>query len=260
MDRQPLTRDQLRQFRQDGFLRLEDFAPPDEVAALSPIYDRLFRTRAGWEEGNYFDFARPEAAGQEFVVPQLLQLSRYAPELLSMSIVGRGRALARQILGPMARLDLDHGVYKAAGASGSTPWHQDEAFWDGRYDHDGFSIWIPLQPVDAQSGCLHFVPGSHRHGVLRHRPIGGDPRVRGLEVADFVPVVSRVCPLPLGGATLHHARTLHYSEANTSSVGRRAYILTFSGRRRRRLIARTQHGEASQSAATLRARAHAEKA
>jgi hypothetical protein len=257
MDGQPLTRDQVRCFRREGFLRIEHFAPPHEVEELTPIYDRLFQTQAGWDEGNYFDFARPEASGQDYAVPQLLKLSKYAPELLSMPIVRRGCALARQILGPMARLDLDHGIYKAAGSSAPTPWHQDEAFWDGRYDYDALSIWIPLQPVDEQSGCLHFVPGSHRR-MMRHRPIGGDPRVHGLEVPDFDHPVSEVCALPLGGASLHHARTLHYSAANTSSVARRAYILTFSGRKRRRLISRPQHHEmTSQSAAALRARAAA---
>jgi hypothetical protein len=256
MDGQPLTRDQVRRFRKEGFLRIEEFAPLEEVEALRPIYDRLFRTKAGWDEGNYFDLASPEAVGRAYAVPQMLQLSKYAPELLSSAIMRRGRALARQILGGTAHLDLDHAVYKVAGSSAATPWHQDEAFWDGRYDHDGLSIWIPLQAVDAESGCLQFVPKSHRREVMRHRPIGGDPRVHGLEVPSFAPEVAEVCPLPLGGATVHHARTLHYSAANTSSTDRRAYILTFSGRKRRRLISRPQHREmTNQSARALRERA-----
>jgi len=249
---QPLTREEVRSFRKEGFLRLPDFAPADEAEALRPIYDELFERKAGWAEGNFFDLVAPETDGEAYAAPQLLQMSRYAPELLATPIVQRARALARQILGATARLDLDHGIFKAAGSAAPTPWHQDEAFWDGRYDHDGLSVWIPLQPVDKDSGCLQFVPGSHRREVIRHQPIGGDGRVHGLEIPNFEPPSATICPLPLGGATVHHARTLHYSTPNTSPVHRRAYILTFTGRRRRRLISRPQHLEMTAESAHRR--------
>jgi hypothetical protein len=239
----PLTRDQVRSFRREGFLRVEDFAPPQEVEAVRPIYDRLFETQAGWSEGNYFDMYAAEIDDRPYAAPQLLQLSRYAPELRTLPVFARAWALARQILGPRARLDLDHAIFKPAGSPAPTPWHQDEAFWDGRFNHDGLSIWIPLQPVDEASGCMHFVPRSHRGPVMRHQAIGGDPHVHGLEVANFEATVEEACPLPLGGATVHHARTLHYSAPNTSGAPRRAYILVFTGRRWRRLISRPQHCE-----------------
>lgn len=240
----PLAREDVRRFRKEGFVRLERFAPAEEVEAVAPIYDRLFQLRTGWEEGNYFDMGAPdESETHVYGAPQLLQLSRYAPELKTLPLVRRCHALARQILGPSAKLDLDHGIFKPAKCSAPTPWHQDEAFWDGRYDHDGLSIWIPLEPVDAKSGCMQFVPRSHRREVMRHQTINNDPRVHGLEVADLSPPTVEVCPLPLGGATVHHARTLHYSAPNTSPKNRRAYILVFTGRKRRRLISRPQFRE-----------------
>ena len=36
-----------------------------------------------------------------------------------------------------------------------------------------------------------------------------------------------VCPLPAGGCTVHHNRTMHYAGPNTSDQPRRAYILGF---------------------------------
>jgi ectoine hydroxylase-related dioxygenase (phytanoyl-CoA dioxygenase family) len=240
----PLAREDVRRFREDGFVRLEHFAPPHEVEEVAPIYDRLFQGKAGWDEGNYFDMGEPdETEAHVYVAPQMLQLSRYAPELKTLPLFKRCHALAKQILGPSAKLDLDHGIFKPARYSASTPWHQDEAFWDGRYDHDGLSVWIPLEPVDETSGCMQFIPRSHKGEVRRHRTIGGDPRVHGLEVPDFDPPFAQVCPLPLGGATVHHARTLHYSAPNTSPRNRRAYILVFTGRKRRRLFSRPQHRE-----------------
>jgi hypothetical protein len=35
------------------------------------------------------------------------------------------------------------------------------------------------------------------------------------------------CPIPAGGCTIHHNRTMHYAGANKSEQPRRAYILGF---------------------------------
>ena len=35
------------------------------------------------------------------------------------------------------------------------------------------------------------------------------------------------CPVPAGGATLHHSYLLHYAGANRSKTPRRAYIIKF---------------------------------
>jgi len=80
---------------------------------------------------------------------------------------------------------------------------------------------------------MEFVPGSHRGPVLTHRSPGNDPRVMALEcVGEFEPAKAVPCPLPPGGATVHHWRTLHHAGANTSSIPRRAYILVFRGKER----------------------------
>jgi ectoine hydroxylase-related dioxygenase (phytanoyl-CoA dioxygenase family) len=70
---------------------------------------------------------------------------------------------------------------------------------------------------------MHFLPGSHRRGVLAHRHIGDDPAVHGL-VADGVDGRGEVAvPLAPGGATFHHCRTLHRTPPNTSDRARRAW-------------------------------------
>ena len=66
--------------------------------------------------------------------------------------------------------------------------------------------------------------------VLRHRSPGNDPRVTALECCDvFDPAQAQPCPLPPGGAAIHHCRTLHCAGPNASDVPRLAYILAFRG-------------------------------
>ena len=77
---------------------------------------------------------------------------------------------------------------------------------------------------------MQFIPGSHRLNVLPHRSIGGDVRVHGLEVDPEVTDLGELvaCPLPAGGATIHHCRTLHFAGPNRTNQARRAYILAFT--------------------------------
>ncbi|WP_186315851.1 phytanoyl-CoA dioxygenase family protein [Catellatospora sichuanensis] len=51
----------------------------------------------------------------------------------------------------------------------SLPWHQDAQFYGAGTEHllwQMVQVWLPLVDVDADSGCLVLVPGSHRWGLL----------------------------------------------------------------------------------------------
>ena len=120
----------------------------------------------------------------------------------------------------------DHSILKPAGYGKTTPWHQDEAYWDPWYDSRGLSIWLALQPATVANGCMWFVPGSNHFEILPHRSIGGDTRVHGLELLDDSAARRDGVPveIPAGGAVIHHCRTLHYAGPNTTDVQRYAYI------------------------------------
>ena len=69
---------------------------------------------------------------------------------------------------------------------------------------------------------------SHRQEVVPHHCIHHDPRIHGLEL-DELPATEQAvaCPIPAGGCTIHHNRTMHYAGGNRSDEPRRAYILGF---------------------------------
>jgi ectoine hydroxylase-related dioxygenase (phytanoyl-CoA dioxygenase family) len=75
---------------------------------------------------------------------------------------------------------------------------------------------------------------------LPHHSIGHDPRIIGLEVDHPEAWAEKAvpCPIPAGGATIHHCRTLHYTGPNRSSGPRRAYILGFGAPARPRAVPR----------------------
>jgi ectoine hydroxylase-related dioxygenase (phytanoyl-CoA dioxygenase family) len=226
-----LSEEQIQFFKEHGYLQLKQISPPDEVNLVRDIYDRLFAEKAGRQQGAYFDAVSPdEDDNKPQTSPQLIDPVLFAPELKKTIFRANALAIAKQLLGPTAYGSFDHAILKPPGIGAPTPWHQDEAFrLDYAPGYDEISIWMPLQPVDTTSGCMEFLPGSHRQRVLRHASPGNDPRIHALTCVDDFDVTKAVaCPLPAGGCTIHHARTLHHTGPNTSCNPRRAYILGFA--------------------------------
>jgi hypothetical protein len=218
-----LAPEQVEQFRKDGFLRLESITTRDEVDRLAVIYDDLFEGRRAVSEDDRLELAGD--AGRP-ILPQIMNPERYAPELLETIAYANAASIARALLGDQVRPGGMHAIRKPPQHGAETPWHQDEAYWDPRRDHEAISIWIPLQPATLENGCMQFVRGSQHDAVRPHRLIS--PDAHGLVVdaeIDASDVVA--CPIPAGGATVHNGRTLHYAGPNATSEPRRALIMAF---------------------------------
>jgi hypothetical protein len=222
-----LTDDQVAFFWREGYLSIPQLTTPDEIAWLQEVYDRLFDDQVGWARGDFFDLAGTDDPDRPPQMPQLMTPCRYQPALASTLHRRNATTVARQLLHPGAKVIFDHAVLKPARTGPVTPWHQDQAFFPVGVRHQSVTVWMPLQDVDVESGCMQFVPRSHLLPMLPHRSMNDDPRVHAIEAVDpDLSVVAR-CPLPAGGATVHHYRTLHGSGPNTSTSRRRAYALVY---------------------------------
>lgn len=222
-----LSPDQVARFASQGFLSIEGITTPDEIDWLRGVYDSLIEDERTLRLR--YDGALPD--GRSGLIHQIFLPERQRPELLETRYLANARRLAATLLG----VDLEQSVYgglmliyKPAGAGRDAPWHQDEAYWDfpTRRCHS-LSVWMPLDDVSVDSGCMQFLPGSQALDMLRHRRVSeGGPLVvdEPVDLSGAVP-----CPIPAGGATFHTCRTLHYTAANTSERPRRAFTTIFHG-------------------------------
>lgn len=216
-------------FQEFGYLALNRITSPEDVAIIRETLESLFESKAGYEEGAHFNFAGLEDDPEDPGIPQIVGPRNYARILSKTEFKGNALAVARQLLGPEAYLNSDHTLVKPAIKGPATPWHQDEAFRDPRYEYKEISIWMPLQPVDVINGCMEFIPGSHLGDILPHRSPNNDPRVHAIECYEgFDPAQAIACPIPAGGCTIHSGRTLHAAGPNRSDAPRYAYVLTFA--------------------------------
>ncbi len=225
--------------------------PTDDIATVKAIYDRLFAEAEARADADFYDLNGAREAGKKVSIPQILNPAKYAPALLATQLVANIKAVMRQFHGADAKMMGDHAINKPPHNAAATPWHQDEAYWNPAKEYSSLSVWVPLQLATLHNGCMHFVPGSHRIGIVPHRPIWDNPLTPGLEVepgvVDFSAAVA--CELPAGGATIHHGRTLLYTPPNNSEDYRRAYIAMGSAYERPRAVARSFPWQERQRAA-----------
>lgn len=133
----------------------------------------------------------------------------------------------------------DSVLVKEPGTGARTAWHQDASYFHVRGDQL-CTTWVPLDPVDATTGAMSFVRGSHRWGVV-YRPnlfvstvpipgtIGDEvPDIDALAARGDVEIVG--WDLEPGDVSVHHARTLHCADANRSATRwRRAISVRYCG-------------------------------
>ncbi len=219
-----LSDDQIDEFHRQGFTHIDRITTDEELAWLAPLYDHLF-DRKGAFRGGYFDLSRPYDSDGDDLVPQVLAPEVKFPQLRETTLFRNALAIGAQLLG-VAETDVkswSHMILKPPRIGGELPWHQDEAYWDTGMRYRALGCWVPLDPATVESGCLHFLPGSHNDGVRTHRHIDDDPNVHGLLTEGVDDAAAVPVPMEPGGASFHHCRTLHRSTPNTSGHVRRAW-------------------------------------
>ena len=135
---------------------------------------------------------------------------------------------ASQLLGDVSvRLWHDQLFCKPAHHGGVVAWHQDYSYWTCTRPMQHLTCWVALDDATTENGCLNYIPGSHRWGVLDRPNLAGD--MNGLmeflndeQKAAFKPI-----PIELkkGYATFHHPLLVHGSHENKSERSRRAFVL-----------------------------------
>ena len=215
-------------FRRDGFLAFDTGLPASEIAALRQTLVGLHSENVGFKEGALFDAMGVDDGSGPARFPQILHPRSFAPDLIDHRFYQVARGIAEQLLGSGVRFKADISLMKPARIGEATPWHQDEAFQDPRFDYDEVSFWLALQPVDESNSCMAYLPGSHNGPVLPHGFPGGDPRIHALEcISGFDPSDAVACAIPAGWCVIHNGRTLHGAGPNLSDGDRMAYVLIF---------------------------------
>lgn len=130
---------------------------------------------------------------------------------------------------PRVRHWHDQVFYKPARHPGVVAWHQDYSYWTRATPPRHLTCWIGLDDSTLDSGCVHFIPGSHRWNLLPKLSLLSD--MEGIR--DILTPEQREAfqPEPMilkaGECSFHHSMTIHGSYGNRADHPRRAIVLNF---------------------------------
>jgi phytanoyl-CoA hydroxylase len=210
----------------DGFVVVRGFLPADELEVLRQNLDRYLREVVPTlpdSDAFYEDRSRPET---------LKQLQRMAGDSFFAAYCHNPRwvALAETLLGEPAAAEQPEWFNKPPGTNHVTPPHQDN-FYFCLTPPSVLTIWLALDHVDAENGCLRYVAGSHLRGYRTHVK----SKILGFSqgIADYTPddfTRERAILLEPGDAVVHYGMTIHRADANLSATRhRRSFALVFKG-------------------------------
>jgi phytanoyl-CoA hydroxylase len=253
--RHSLTAHELASYEEKGFVVLRGVVPEDARQAVTEAMTRAVEkmARAWKDEGLISDscdelpFETRWAALRQQVPPKFpvswrrILVSRGVYELWQRpEILGR----ARRIIGDEV---YAHGIWngrpREPGTAGTqkVDWHQDAHYYKNWNQTDGklISCWMPLVPVDERSGCLEFLPGSHRSGIL-DRVIGDNGlfTVPRSALEGYAPVS---VPAEPGDLIIFSDTTVHQALDNVADYVRWSIDIRF-GEPTPEIISKTHNG------------------
>jgi ectoine hydroxylase-related dioxygenase (phytanoyl-CoA dioxygenase family) len=207
------------EFRDQGFVHVRGVLSPDEVTTFRMAVDEAVAVRKARDMRRLHEKSPYE---QSFI--QCQYLWEDMPQIRPLTFHPRVTGIAAALIGaPRLRLWHDQALYKEPGGR-ETDAHQDHPYWPIAED-DTLTAWIALVPVDETTGCMGYVPGSHR-GPRQFVNIFTEPGSGAALLGKF-PVAPTFVPCAAGDVIYHHGSTAHVATANRSGHMRCVYTAIY---------------------------------
>jgi len=226
-DRYRLSAEQIDFFHENGYLAGVKLLDESQLVALNKALEEVMDPKHA-RHALFHEFHSNESSNPDTVLFHSLGHWRIAEAFHDAIWNPAFRMVASQLLGDRGvRFWHDQLFCKPAHHGGVVAWHQDYSYWTRTVDMQHLTCWCGLDDATVENGCLQYVPGSHRWGLLEKPTLAGE--MDGLKAmlseeqrAQFKPVA---IPLKAGYAAFHHPLLVHGSYANYSPRSRKAFVL-----------------------------------
>lgn len=232
-----LTKNQIKAYKKDGYIVLDDVITEAEMATFEPLYQEFIEGKVPDMGKDFCDMSGPyDRKFEEFQLVNAVLPRKYRPELIGNIFERRADSIAKQLIGNDIALDYDQFLAKRPRKGGAKfAWHQDLGYWPtGTPDTITTTCSLALDDADQSNGCLQVVPGSHlEEGLRPHRPMSAsgdrdESHVLTAELKEDDEVV--FLPVKRGSISVHNEKIVHGSAGNESERWRRTYIIAHRSR------------------------------
>ena len=210
-------------YHENGYLVVRNVLSDDEVRDLRQVTENFVeQARHVRAHNEIYDLEDSHSADE----PRVRRIKTphahhetYAKMVAQPNIL----KILQMLWGPSIRFDVSKLNLKSAGYGAPVEWHQDWAFYPHTND-DLAAVGIMIDDVDETNGPLMVIPGSHKGPILDHHADGYfcgaiDPHRGEVDFKKAVKLTGAA-----GSVTIHHARTIHGSDTNTSGQPRRLLL------------------------------------
>jgi phytanoyl-CoA hydroxylase len=216
MNATTVSSDSCRNFAADGFVALHRFVVGTELSELLANVERFISDvvpRMPTEQVFYEDKNDPAT------LKQIQQMGVHDAWFYGLFTASRLRHVAELLLdGPVVPKNMQF-FNKPPSASKPTPPHQD-GYYFMLDPCEAVTMWLALDDVNEENGCVRYVRGSHQRGMREHARTETLGFSQG--IVDYPIKVDRECEIALaaqpGDLLVHNAMTIHRADANQSST------------------------------------------
>jgi len=212
-----LSPSQIKFFKEQGYLLYDQpVFPQAQFDALKRHFDEQLVV---WE-------ATSGMSPEHMDVPHFTDLKLYQ-WLFSKDVLD----LVESLIGPDIALWSSHFICKPAGNGKRVPWHEDSAYWGTAVDPmEVVTVWLAVDPSVPENGCMRIIPGTHSNGYSEYDAVQNpEKHVFPTEIRHSRRDESKAVDLVLkpNQCSIHHAKTMHGSNYNTSTMRRCGYTMRY---------------------------------
>lgn len=214
-----LSSEQIEYYRQNGFVKVTKVLHGEALNYAQKVVEAAVLLRKDSDKRTLAEKSQYEQSFLQcgylcFDFPAVKDL------VFSKRFAGIGRDLMEV---DKIRLWHDQALFKEPGGR-PTDVHQDSSYWPVKEPEFTTTIWMAMNDVPVEKGCLYFYPGTHKLGLREYVDIFKNPHFpEALDPENNIKV-----PLLAGDATFHSGLTFHGALGNTSSEMREGMTIIYT--------------------------------
>ncbi len=202
-------------FDKEGYVYIPGFLSPEEIEVLNDNLRRFIReVKPAMSPNHYFYEDKNDVA----TLKQMQDLEKYDSYFKAMAVNSRFETIAKTLLGEDVICKTVEYFNKPPRIGKSTPPHQD-GYYFMLNPQQALTMWLALEKVDEENGCVKYVRGSHLNGMRAHgrsSTLGFSQHIVDFGTEDDLKN-EMAFPANPGDLLVHHALTIHRAGPNTTA-------------------------------------------
>lgn len=215
---------QIEHYQIQGSLLVESFLNEEELGTWRTCVDEAVSARQDRKLAN--SDARSGDSYYDKVFTQRLNLWMDHDGVRKLMLDARLGHMAAQLADVEGiRIWHDQALIKEPWAN-PTGWHLDNPYWSFS-SRQAISIWVALDDVTHDNGCLYFLPGTHKTATWENASISPDMGALFQQYPQWAGQSAVSAPMKAGSCSFHNGLLAHGAGANMTPGRRRAMTCAY---------------------------------